>query len=440
MKGAISRIWFAAAEIGVNDQQSFSEKVKIRLLNKVFLLGIICSICVISLAPFTPDPKTYALEVSVFILLHISVIILHSLGKIAFARYFSSLIFPVTTAFLMVYSRGHFGEGYIFVLSIFMSFILYNENLLIRNIMIGIKLLIYITAVVYIYLIPAPTINSSPIDEHLVFIMCIFAMGLIILLYQKELAKNHHRQKVLINQLREKNDELLDTNSELERFTYIASHDLKSPLRTIINFLEVIEHNIKKQRYDQLVKTLKHVKSGAQQMNFLVSDILEYSSINNQTLERETLDLNQIVEKAKTNLQVEIEKKNALIESQPLPQVHANEIEFITLFQNIIENGLKYNSSEIPSIKMTVDYMEEYFVLKFQDNGIGIENKYHNRIFELFQRLHTLSDFEGTGLGLGICAKIVKLYHGEIWVESYPGQGSTFMIQLPLAVLVDKYS
>ncbi|MEZ4850239.1 MAG: histidine kinase dimerization/phospho-acceptor domain-containing protein [Bacteroidia bacterium] len=113
----------------------------------------------------------------------------------------------------------------------------------------------------------------------------------------------------MINQLREKNDELLDTNSELERFTYIASHDLKSPLRTIINFLEVIEHNIKKQRYDQLVKTLKHVKSGAQQMNFLVSDILEYSSINNQTLERETLDLNQIVEKAKTNLQVEIEKK-----------------------------------------------------------------------------------------------------------------------------------
>ena len=89
---------------------------------------------------------------------------------------------------------------------------------------------------------------------------------------------------------------------------------------------------------------------------------------------------------------------------------------------------------------MTVDYMEEYFVLKFQDNGIGIENKYHNRIFELFQRLHTLSDFEGTGLGLGICAKIVKLYHGEIWVESSPGQGSTFMIQLPLAVLVDKYS
>ncbi|MEZ4850238.1 MAG: ATP-binding protein [Bacteroidia bacterium] len=129
-----------------------------------------------------------------------------------------------------------------------------------------------------------------------------------------------------------------------------------------------------------------------------------------------------------------------MIESQPLPQVHANEIEFITLFQNIIENGLKYNSSEIPSIKMTVDYMEEYFVLKFQDNGIGIENKYHNRISELFQRLHTLSDFEGTGLGLGICAKIVKLYHGEIWVESSPGQGSTFMIQLPLAVLADKYS
>jgi signal transduction histidine kinase len=436
MASAISRIWFSAADIGVTEQQPFSEKVKIRLLNKVFMLGIICALILISLSPLTPNPRIYMLEVGSFVFLQVLVIILHARGKITFARYFSSFIFPVTTAFLMIYSRAHFGEGYIFVLSIFVTFILYNENLLIRNVIIGIKLLIYILAVLYIYLNPAPSADSSIVDEHVVFIMCILAMGLIILLYQKELAKNQHRQKILIDQLREKNEALSDTNSELERFTYIASHDLKSPLRTIINFLEVIEHSIKKKRYQNLPRTLKHVKSGAQQMNYLVSDILEYSSLNNKKdLEREPIDLNQIVERIKMNLQVEIDRKEAVVFHSDLPKVIANEIEFTTLFQNLIENGIKYNESDTPVIKITAEYMDENFVLKFRDNGIGIESKYHDRIFELFQRLHTLTDFEGTGLGLGICAKIVKLYQGEIWVESSPGQGSVFVIQLPLAAL-----
>ena len=436
MRSLISRLWFSAAEIGVSEQFTFGEKVKIRLLNKVFMLGILCAVSMLPLAVNAPDPIRYLLEIGAFIFVQSLVIFLHHLGYIKFARYFSSFIFPTITASLMIYTRAHFGEGYIFVLSIFMTFILYNHQLVVRNVLIGLKLLIYLSAAAYVFFTEGPIMDSSSLDEHLVFVMCIFAMGLIILLYQKELNKNQARQQTLIDQLRDKNEELSDTNEELERFTYIASHDLKSPLRRIINFLEVMEHNIKKKEFSNLNEKLRHVKTSAKQMNYVVTDILEYSSINNTPLEKSSVDLNEVVERVKINLQNDIEAKGAVVQSATLPTIFANEIEFITVFQNLVENGLKYNTSEKPKINISIEFMEDKFVLKFRDNGIGIDNKYHSKIFELFQRLHHETTYEGTGLGLGICAKIIKMYQGDIWVESSLGEGSVFNIQLSNDLLI----
>ncbi|MCB0842836.1 MAG: GHKL domain-containing protein, partial [Bacteroidetes bacterium] len=174
---------------------------------------------------------------------------------------------------------------------------------------------------------------------------------------------------------------------------------------------------------------------GAQQMYYVVTDILEYSSINQNVLEKHPLSLNEIVDKVKANLQVEIDEKQAIVSHTSLPSIIANDIEVITLFQNLIENGIKYNVSKPPQVSVSSEYMEDYFLLKFKDNGIGIDPKYHTRIFELFQRLHTLSDYQGTGLGLGICSKIVKSYGGEIWVESAPEKGSVFIVQLPIDLI-----
>ncbi|MCB0836223.1 MAG: hypothetical protein KDD99_06115 [Bacteroidetes bacterium] len=436
MSNSFSYIWTTVSNIGVSRQYPFVENVKIKLLNQINFLGWLFELVLLLIAPLSPHPLEYSLVVVIFIIIQGIVIGLHHFQKIKAARYFSSFITPAGTAVMMLYTREHFGEGYLFVMSIFMAFILFSDQIRIRNLIIAANILLYMAAAAYVVFHPREIPGvSTGIDEHVVFLMCIIGMGIVIMLYQNELRKNQERHNELINKLREKNDELSESNAELERFTYIASHDLKAPIRTIINFLEVMEKNIERQSYDNLLKTLKHVKTGAQQMYYVVTDILEYSSINQNVLEKHPLSLNEIVDKVKANLQVEIDEKQAIVSHTSLPSIIANDIEVITLFQNLIENGIKYNVSKPPQVSVSSEYMEDYFLLKFKDNGIGIDPKYHTRIFELFQRLHTLSDYQGTGLGLGICSKIVKSYGGEIWVESAPEKGSVFIVQLPIDLI-----
>jgi signal transduction histidine kinase len=435
MSTTFSYLWTAISNIGVKQQYPFVENVKIKLLNQIVLIGWLGEIILLAIAPISPSPWEYAGQVIAFVLIQGFIILLHHHGKIKFARYFSSFITPVGTTLMILNAGERFGGGYLFLLSIFMTYILYSDQIRIRNLIIGGNIILYIVSACISIYFPNSKQVSNTLDEHILFVMCIFGIGLVIMLYQKEIQKNQSRRLDLIDELKEKNDQLSKSNAELERFTYIASHDLKSPLRTMINFLGVMERNIDQEDYHNLDKPLNHVKTGAHQMHYVVTDILEYSSINNVPLEKKALSLTEIVEKVITNLQLEIEEKGAVIAYSALPAITANDIEFITLFQNLIENGLKYNLSSHPQISVSTEYMEDFFLLKFRDNGIGIDNKYHNQIFELFKRLHSSSDFKGTGLGLGICSKIVKSYGGEIWVESTPEEGSVFIIQLPIDLI-----
>jgi len=244
-----------------------------------------------------------------------------------------------------------------------------------------------------------------------------------------------NEKSMLLNSMSMQNTQLNNTKEELERFTYIASHDLKSPLRTVISFLGILEKDIQKLDRPELLNTLNFAQTGAKQMSSLVNDILEWSSINseNGSIEREMLSLDELLSATLRNLNQDIESKNAKIHISDLFEYYCSKNEFIAIFQNVIQNGLKYNESGIPMISIWSEKLRGNYRIHIKDNGIGIDEQYKDQIFEYFKRLHSAAEYEGTGLGLGLCKKIIEKYHGTISVESNGEEpGSTFIIALPM--------
>ncbi|MGB0909586.1 MAG: PAS domain-containing protein, partial [Nitrospirales bacterium] len=226
-------------------------------------------------------------------------------------------------------------------------------------------------------------------------------------------------------------ENLRRSNSELEQFAYVASHDLQEPLRKIRNFSELLEARAKDHLPAEALKYLAPIVDGAVRMQTLVQDLLTYSRVARGELTVERVDLQKIVEQVTNNLEAIIADGQARITLNPLPTIEANLTQMEQLFQNLIGNGLKYHGPNIPSIEVSVTKKKQYWEFAIRDNGIGFDQQYADRIFVIFQRLHTKKEYAGTGIGLAICKKIVELHGGEIWVESTPNEGSTFFFTLP---------
>lgn len=227
---------------------------------------------------------------------------------------------------------------------------------------------------------------------------------------------------------------LEQSNAELERFAYIASHDLKSPLRNIISFLNLIERKLRNVHIGNDIREyLRFATENAWQMNTLIQDVLEFSRIDSETLEqkREKVDLNDTLVLAIQNLQESIRESGAEIIAAKLPIIEANSVHFLQLFQNIIGNGIKYNQQAQPKVEINYQLLNSTHIITIKDNGIGIDPQYHEQIFEMFKRLHTRDEYKGTGIGLAICKKIIQNLGGKIWIESDINQGSTFFISIP---------
>ncbi len=244
------------------------------------------------------------------------------------------------------------------------------------------------------------------------------------------IATNITKIKNAERQLKKYTTDLEQSNAELERFAYIASHDLKTPLRSVSSFLNLIQRKIEK-KYDdpELEEFLKFAINGAGQMYYLIQDVLEYSKINmSLPIAFVPVDLNEVVKEVCINLQSDIEEKKAVLYAEPLPIIQSDKIRMIQLFQNIIENGIKYNNSERPTVYISYQDKNEHHQITFKDNGIGIRKEYNEQIFEMFSRLHRQNEYEGTGIGLAICKKIVTSFGGTIAVNSEEGKGSQFML------------
>jgi len=240
-------------------------------------------------------------------------------------------------------------------------------------------------------------------------------------------------------ELAKSNKELAMSNEELERFAFIASHDLKTPLRDIISFTGLLERQLKPLNNEKINEYLAFIKTGGKRLNNLIIDTLEFSRLSNQTNEIKTknINLNVLIDELQKSLSNYLIEKNAsILKLNILPSLKANESSIILLFQNLIENSIKYNKSEQPTIKISTSIDQAFLSVFIEDNGIGIPVEYMEDIFVMFSRLHNKNEYEGSGLGLSICKKIMSQLNGEIQVQSVIDQGSIFEIKFPLDIVI----
>ncbi|CCG40342.1 ATP-binding protein [Magnetospirillum molischianum] len=242
-------------------------------------------------------------------------------------------------------------------------------------------------------------------------------------------------EKAIMQALEERTRDLARSNADLEQFAYVASHDLREPLRMVSGFLGLLERRYTPNLDAEGGQFIAFAKEGAQRMDRLILDLLDFSRIGRAGAPQERMQIKNAADQAIRNLAVGIEESGAEIEIDPIlaeAQISGDPVQLTRLFQNLIGNALKYrNPDRSPQIHVTGQIENEMWKVSIADNGIGIEPEYFDRIFRIFQRLHTREQFEGTGIGLAVCRKIVEHHGGQIWIESIPGEGSTFTFTLP---------
>ncbi|WP_052374161.1 ATP-binding protein [Methanobacterium sp. SMA-27] len=224
---------------------------------------------------------------------------------------------------------------------------------------------------------------------------------------------------------------LAQSNKELEQFAYVTSHDLREPLRMISSFLQLLERRYADKLDEDANDFIGFAVDGAKRLDDMINDLLIYSQVNSKRRELSSVKLEEILEETLINLKVAIDENNVVITHDHLPIIYGNDQSMIQLFQNLIGNAIKYRSEETPKIDISVKKEDKHYLFSIKDNGIGIEPKHLERIFTIFQRLHSDREYEGTGIGLAIAQKIVIQHGGKIWAESEPGKGSIFYFTIP---------
>lgn len=232
--------------------------------------------------------------------------------------------------------------------------------------------------------------------------------------------------------IRTQNRLLQQSNADLEQFAYAASHDLREPLRTIRSYMQLLEKRYAVKLDDSALEFIHFAADGAARMDELLQDLLKYSRIGRSGLQPSRLNLDQLLQKVLRNLDRQIKDTQAVVTVSPLPEIDGYDAEILLLFQNLISNAIKFHRKGItPEINVSVSAMSSYYLFRISDNGIGIPAEFKDAIFTLFQRLHSRTEYEGTGIGLALCKKVVKSHMGEIWLDPAVTEGTTFCIQLP---------
>jgi len=221
------------------------------------------------------------------------------------------------------------------------------------------------------------------------------------------------------------------SNKELEQFAYVASHDLQEPLRMVSSYTQLLAQRYEGQLDDKAKKYIDYAVDGAVRMQRLINDLLMYSRVGTQGKPFEPTDSHSVLGEILRNLQAAIEESRAIITNDDLPTVRADASQFAQVFQNLIGNAIKFRLDSPPHIHVSARDRGHEWVFSVADNGIGIDPQYKDRLFAIFQRLHTKQEYPGTGIGLALCKKIVERHGGKIWFESEPGKGSTFFFSIP---------
>lgn len=246
-------------------------------------------------------------------------------------------------------------------------------------------------------------------------------------------------RKAIINIVLRQADELAQlahdlerSNAELKKFAYVASHDLQEPLNQVANYVQLLEMRYQEQLDQDAQEFIGFAVEGVSLMQTLIDDVLAYSKVDMQGIEFELTDAEKALERSLINLRGRIADTGARITQDPLPTVMADSTQLMQLFQNLLGNAIKFRTQQPPEIHVGAQRLEDAWLFSVRDNGIGLDPQFGDRIFVIFQRLHTRDEYAGTGMGLAICKKIVECHRGRIWVESQLGEGATFYFTIPV--------
>jgi signal transduction histidine kinase len=234
-----------------------------------------------------------------------------------------------------------------------------------------------------------------------------------------------------VTERKEAEEALKRSNHELEQFAYVASHDLQEPLRMVASYVQLLARRYRGKLDSDADEFIGFAVDGSTRMQDLINDLLAYSRVGTKGKPFEPTKTESVFDRSLSNLKALIDESGAEVTHDPLPAVMADGAQLIQLFQNLLSNAIKFRGEETPKVHVSADRKQNEWVFSFEDNGIGIDAEFADRIFIIFQRLHSRAQYPGTGIGLAICKKIVKRHGGRIWVKSQPGMGSSFYFTIP---------
>jgi len=222
------------------------------------------------------------------------------------------------------------------------------------------------------------------------------------------------------------------SNRDLEQYAYVASHDLQEPLRMVTSYTQLLADKYKGKLDSDADDFIQFALNGAYRMQRLINDLLSYARVGRKDKKLELIDCESVVNQAIDNLELKIKENKAVVNVGALPKIRGDETLIVRLFQNFIDNAIKFKKDGPPVIDISAHKHNDDYVFTVADNGIGIQDKHKDRVFNIFQRLHSMEEFEGSGIGLAVCKKIIDRHQGEIWVESEFGKGTRFLFTIPL--------